>query len=124
MVFKEVIEYASKNNIKHIISCGDLFHSRTSIDVNVMNIAYKLVKGLAKRCNVFMLAGNHDIYMKNSTDINSINIFKDIANVTLVDNTAEMLINGKRSLLIPWLGDISAYSPESMDFLFGHFDIS
>jgi len=31
-----------------------------------------------------MIVGNHDIYMKNSNDINSLVIFKDLDNVDLV----------------------------------------
>lgn len=101
-----------------------MFHSRTAIDVNVMNIAYKLVQALAKHCTVYILAGNHDIYLKSSTDVNSINIFQDIQNVVLLNSTAEMQINNKHCILVPWLGDLSAYSKESADFMFGHFDIS
>ena len=77
-MFKDIIAYVKANNIKYVISAGDMFHSRTAIDVNVMNIAYKLVQALAKHCTVYILAGNHDIYLKSSTDVNSINIFQDI----------------------------------------------
>ena len=123
-VFKDIIAYVKANNIKYVISAGDMFHSRTAIDVNVMNIAYKLVQALAKHCTVYILAGNHDIYLKSSTDVNSINIFQDIQNVVLLNSTAEMRINNKHCILVPWLGDLSAYSKESADFMFGHFDIS
>lgn len=123
-VFKEIIAYVKANGIKHVISAGDMFHSRTAIDVNVMNVAYKLVQALAKHCNVYILAGNHDIYLKNSTDVNSINVFQDISNVVLLDSTAEMLVNGKMCILVPWLGDLSSYGKEQADFMFGHFDIS
>lgn len=43
------------------------------------------MKSLANRCNVYMIIGNHDIFLKNSVDINSIKIFSDINNVTVVD---------------------------------------
>ena len=123
-VFKEVIQYAKKNNIQHIISMGDLFHSRASLDVNVMNIGYKLISGLAKHCKVWLIVGNHDQYLKNTAEINSINIFQDIPNVTLVSACKEIDINGKETLLVPWLGDVTAYDKESFDLLCGHFDIS
>lgn len=81
------------------------------------------MSALAKCARCILICGNHDIYLKSSTDINSINIFKDIPNVELVTKTQDTKMNGKKCLLVPWLGDLS-YSKESFDFLFGHFDIS
>ena len=123
-VFKEIIRYVKENNIQYVISAGDMFHSRSQIDVNVINVGYKLIQSLAKHCKIWMLVGNHDQYLKNTTEINSINIFQDIPNVTLVESSKELTINKKRALLVPWLGDVSSYSKETFDILFGHFDIS
>ena len=74
-----------KNDIKYVISAGDIFHQRTAIDVNVMNAAYRCIAALAKHCKIYLIAGNHDCYFKTTTDVNSINIFKDIENVQLVN---------------------------------------
>ena len=71
-----------------------------------------------------MILGNHDLFNKNSTEINSINIFKDIENLVVVDKPIEMLINSKKALLVPWLSDLSNFKKNSYDFLFGHFDVS
>jgi hypothetical protein len=62
--------------------------------------------------------------MKNSVDINSMVIFNSINNVKIISSVEEVSINGNKSLLIPWLGDISAYEKEQYDMIFGHFDIS
>lgn len=71
-----------------------------------------------------MILGNHDLFNKNSTEINSINIFKDIENLVVVDRPIEMLMNSKNVLLVPWLSDLSDFKKNSYDFLFGHFDVS
>lgn len=71
-----------------------------------------------------MILGNHDLFNKNSVDVNSINIFRDISNVEVVDKPSEIEINGKRALLVPWLSDLSQFKEESYDLMFGHFDIS
>lgn len=123
-VFKEVISYAKANDIHDVISMGDMFHSRSSIDVNVLNVGYKLVQALAKHCRVWLIVGNHDQYLKNTTEINSINMFQDIPNVTLVDKPLDVMLNGKHATLVPWQGDLSQYSKDSVDYLFGHFDVS
>lgn len=122
-VIKEIISFAKNNNIKTIIFLGDWHHVRVSTENNVLNVSYALMRALSKECKVYCILGNHDLYMKNSTEINSLVFFKDIKNVVLVDKSLEVSINGNSSLLVPWLGDISKYSFEYFDMLFGHFDI-
>lgn len=71
-----------------------------------------------------MILGNHDLFNKNSTDVNSINIFRDNENIHVVDTPLEIDINGKKSLLVPWLSDLSKYKENEFYFMFGHFEIS
>ena len=123
-VIKKIIDYTVANGIGTILFLGDWNHTRVSTENNALNVSYRLMKALAKVAKVYAILGNHDIYMKNSLDINSLVIFKDLANVVLVDKVMEASINGNKSLLIPWLGDLTAYDKESQDMLFGHFDIS
>ena len=123
-VVKKIIDYTVANGIGTILFLGDWNHTRVSTENNALNVSYRLMQALAKVAKVYAILGNHDIYMKNSLDINSLVIFKDLANVVLVDKVMEASINGNKSLLIPWLGDLTAYDKESQDMLFGHFDIS
>lgn len=123
-VIKEIIAYIKDNDIKTCIFLGDWHHVRVSTENNVMNVSYKLMSALAKYCKIYCIIGNHDIYMKNSVDINSMVIFNSINNVKIISSVEEVSINGNKSLLIPWLGDISTYEKEHYDMIFGHFDIS
>lgn len=123
-VIKEIISYIKSNNIKTCLFLGDWHHVRVSTENNVMNVSYKLMQALAKHCKVICILGNHDIYMKNSVDINSMVIFKSIHNVEIIDKVTEVNINGEKSLLVPWLGDLSEYKDETIDMMFGHFDVS
>jgi len=108
-VVKELITYIKNNDIKTLIFAGDLFHCRTAIDVNVINVAYKLLLALSKHCKMYMICGNHDSYLKNTIDVNSLNIFKSMSNVVIVDQPLQISINGNNTLLVPWLGDLSKY---------------
>lgn len=121
---KEIISYIKNNDISTCLFLGDWHHVRVSTENNVMNVSYKLMSALAKHCKVYCLLGNHDIYMKNSVDINSLVIFNNIANVKILDKVTEVSINGNNSIFVPWLGDVSAYDKESYDMMFGHFDVS
>ena len=89
--------------------------------VDTLNIAYRCLQALAKKCKVYMVLGNHDLFNKNSTDVNSINIFRDNANVAVIDKPTEVVL---KALLVPWLADLSSFSRESYDFMLGHFEIS
>ena len=124
MAIKDILDAISAYSIKNIIFCGDYFHQRNALTVDTLNIAYRCLQALAKKCNVYMVLGNHDLFNKNSTDINSINIFRDNASIIVVDSPTEVSMNGKHALLVPWLSDLSRYSNGQFDFMFGHFDIS
>lgn len=123
-VIKEIISYIKDNNINTCLFLGDWHHVRVSTENNVMNVSYKLMSALAKQCKVYCLLGNHDIYMKNSVDINSLVMFNSIKNVKIIDNVTEVSINNNKSVFVPWLGDLSKYDNETFDMMFGHFDIS
>lgn len=123
-VIKEIIQYIKTNGIDTCLFLGDWHHVRSSTENNVMNVSYKLMSALAKHCNIYCILGNHDIYMKNSVDINSMVMFNSIPNVSIVSSIEDLYMNGNRILLVPWLGDVSSYPKEQYDMVFGHFDIS
>ncbi len=123
-VIKHIITFISQNNISNVIFTGDFFHQRNALTIDTLNIAHRCLQALAKHAKIYMIIGNHDLFNKNSTDVNSINIFRDIPNVYVIDKSIEIDINGKRSLFVPWLGDLSMYKTSSFDMMFGHFDIS
>ena len=121
---KEILAYAKKSKTKNIIFCGDWFHSRATLDVSTLDIAYKCVQALAKQCKLWMILGNHDLYLKNSTEVSSVNIFKNDSNVVVVDKPLEVMLNSKRALLVPWLANLDGFKRDSYDFMLGHFEIS
>lgn len=123
-VIKEIIQHVKEHAIETVIFCGDWNHVRVSTENNVLNVSYKLMSALAKHTKTYCILGNHDIYMKNSVDVNSLVIFKDIQNVQIVDQVFPVSINGNLSLFVPWLGDLSAQQKEFYDMMFGHFDVS
>lgn len=123
-VIKEILASVKKNNVENILFCGDWFHSRTLLDLNTINISLKLVSALAKACNVYLIVGNHDAYLKNSTDVNSLNIFRENPNVHVINDATEIQLNGQRCLLVPWLTDMTKFSKGTFDLMAGHFEIS
>lgn len=121
---REILSYAKKSKAKNIIFCGDWFHSRATLDVSTLDIAYKCVQALSKQCKLWMILGNHDLYLKNSTEVSSVNIFKSDANVVVIDKPLEVMLNSKKALLVPWLANLDGFKKDTYDFMLGHFEIS
>ena len=123
-VVKDLILYSKKNKVSNIIFCGDWFHSRSSVDVSTLDIAFKCIQALARCCKIWMIIGNHDLYLKNSVEVSSINIFKDLPNVRVIAEPTEVMLNSKLAILVPWLSNLDGYKKSSFDMMLGHFEIS
>lgn len=112
------------HNIDTIFFLGDLFHTRSVLNVNTINIAYNTLCDLSKLVkNIYLIVGNHDIYYKTDTTVNSSNIFKNISGVHVIERATPIQYNGKEILLVPWLADVSSFKDETFDILMGHLDI-
>lgn len=70
--FNKMIEYASSNNIKHIIISGDLIDSK-NVSSTVKNKVLKIFNKHSD-INFYYLEGNHDAHVLDLTDIPS-NLF-------------------------------------------------
>lgn len=129
-VIGEIVNRIETEGIRQVFFLGDLFHQRTSIEVTSLNVANDLVRKLAGCCRVFLLQGNHDLYEKYNSIITSLNIF-EMDNVDIVSVPKEVVLNGQKVLLVPWLCGTTlkehikrnSLSGE-YDMMMGHFDIS
>ena len=51
------------------------------------------------KMEVFMLAGNHDTYFKNTNDVNSVDLLlKEYNNIVVIDNPQEVYVNNSKIL--------------------------
>lgn len=112
-----------------LIIAGDIFESRQSLNVLVLNEAFKIIKDLTEILPVIIIVGNHDIYRKNTNDINSLIVFQWIDNIEIFSSFQILeFANKKTALMLPWvetkseLLQIIAENPA--DFLFLHSDIT
>lgn len=89
-VVNEIAQAVANGNVKNVIFGGDWFHSRSTLDVNTINVAIRLVQQLSDLAGLYLICGNHDAFLKNSTDVNSLNIFRNTKNVYVVDKPEEI----------------------------------
>jgi DNA repair exonuclease SbcCD nuclease subunit len=120
---KWAAETYKENGIQDIIIPGDIFHNRSHISVETLSVAKKFFDNFSD-FNVYISTGNHDCFLKDASEINSISILNGWNNIHVVENSPKVFKteNDKTISLIPWgtpLEDI----PLS-DVMFGHFEIS
>lgn len=109
-----------QQHIKDIIFCGDWHHNRSEISVNTLQISADILD-IFKDFNLIAITGNHDVYYKHRTDVNSLSIFKTRDNVTIYDKVVTFTAFDRTITLCPWNTNINSI-PKS-DVIFGHFEI-
>jgi DNA repair exonuclease SbcCD nuclease subunit len=104
-----------KRNYKQgdiLIHLGDVFDSRQSISLKVLNLGISVFEELSLifTDGIYVMAGNHDVWNKTSNDINSLKSIKWIPNVNIIEEPLSMRILDKNFLLMPWRKDHEAES--------------
>ena len=124
---KYAIEWANwfrdecrNKGIKDIIFCGDWHHNRSEISVNTLQVSADILD-LFEEFNLIAITGNHDIYYKHRTDVNSLSIFRNRKNVTILEQYQTLEAFDRKLSFCPW--NTSTKIIEESDVVFGHFEI-
>ena len=99
--------FLQQNNIKHCIHLGDVLDRRKYI-------SYRIAKDFRERfiapfnhleVQLHMIVGNHDIYFKNTNDVNSLTelLSDKFDNVHIYAEAQEVDFDGFPILLMPWI---------------------
>jgi len=112
--------YLQQNNIKHCIHLGDLMDRRKFV-------SYRILKDFRERfirpfnyleINLHILVGNHDIYFRNTNDINSLNelLGAKYKNIHIYPEAQDVDFGGFPILMMPWI------NPQNEIYSFGMMD--
>jgi len=112
--------YLQQNNIKHCIHLGDLMDRRKYV-------SYRILKDFRERfiqpfshleIDLHILVGNHDIYFRNTNDINSLNelLGAKYKNIHIYSEAQEVDFGGFPILMMPWI------NPQNEIYSFGMMD--
>ena len=124
-VVNDIYNHVVDKGITDVVFLGDLFHSRTKIDIDVYDAAWKAMQQLAQGANLYLLMGNHDSHNRNA-DVHSLEPFKEFAEV--IDEPCRHTIGGYDIEAIPWMADKADFckaadEAESADILIMHQDV-
>lgn len=112
-----------------IVHLGDLFDNRNVIPINLLNYGMDIVEEISNIAPLHIIVGNHDLWSKSASEINTIRPFRYIPNVTIYDKTSILEYNGKKILMMPYiekrLEQIELINQfKNCDYLFCHSDLN
>ena len=128
--YKIYIPYLKENLQKGdiLFILGDWFDNRQLLDINVMNKSIDLILDLSEILPVYFMTGNHDIYKKNDTDVNSLAAFRFIPNVQIFEDPVVITNGNNKILVLPWIGNGEKEEliakANKVDYIFAHTDIA
>ena len=128
---KELIPNIKKHKITDVVFLGDIFDSRVSLSVYVLQEARKIFKELCSLgVNISSILGNHDIVYRNTKEYHSLHILQD-QGVTVYEDHTEVEIGGKDCLMLPWIANKKELEEVSRtlvnnkyDYAFGHLEVN
>ena len=126
--------FLQQNNIKTVIHLGDVMDRRKLI-------SYRIAKDFRERfilpfnhlgIQLHMLVGNHDIFFKNTNDVNSLTelLGARFNNIHLYAEAQEVTFDGLPILFMPWINSTNYIYSMGMidetkaDICMGHLDIN
>jgi DNA repair exonuclease SbcCD nuclease subunit len=93
--------------INTVLILGDTFDRRKYVNFYTLKRAKEMFfDELAKRnIKVFMLAGNHDTYFKNTNEVNSVRLLlQEYNNITVIDEPTTIWLDEKHPIcMMPWI---------------------
>lgn len=121
-----ITKYKKSNDV--LVILGDIFDNRNSINLKAINIVIKLFEDLAKIIDIYILIGNHDMYLMNDNSINSVSVIRNIDGITIYDKPTNINFDGLDVLMMPWINgknnEIDVLDNNTADLLFCHSDLN
>ena len=122
-----------KRGIKYCIHMGDAFDNRKNIDYWSLDWAKEHVYDKFKNLGVqvWQLVGNHDVYYKNTNEINSIDLLLEhYDNIIPISSPDTYDIGGFKAMMLPWICDdnyqetCDAIEKSDAKIAFGHLELT
>lgn len=121
---EQLVEELKMRSIDTIFVLGDVFDTRQTVNVQTNNVVLNLFKNVFADFTVYMIVGNHDLYYKNTTSVNSLKQLDLLSNVTVFEKPKTLEISGHHVTFMPWITDYKTVEFEPSEYCFAHMDIS
>jgi len=121
------------NGITNVLILGDTFDRRKYVNFYSLQRAKEMFfDKLAERgIKVYMLAGNHDTYYKNTNDVNSPDLLlREYSNIEVIDDPQTIFVGGPTICMMPWIcpenyqESLDQMTQTQAEICMGHFEIA
>ena len=93
VIFSQIYETLKNEKVNYIVHCGDIAHTKTQISPEFVEMASEFFHGLAEIAPTYIILGNHDGNLKNSSRQDAITPIinaLDHKNLHLLKNSGEV----------------------------------
>lgn len=113
--YNQFFPYLESNKIDTVWMLGDFFENRSNLDVKILHHVKKFLDEFQKRdIKIYSIIGNHDLYFKNNSSINSIDfVFKPYHNIITIPKYEVIQFDGLDVGFLSWI------TPDEKDELMG-----
>jgi len=121
------------NNIESVLILGDTFDRRKYVNFYSLDRAKKMFfdKLEERGIKVFMIAGNHDTYFKNTNEVNSPELLlAEYTNIHLINKAQDIIVHDTPICFVPWIcpdnydESIETINASKAEICMGHFEIA
>jgi DNA repair exonuclease SbcCD nuclease subunit len=129
---EQFIPYLLENNISKVIHLGDVFDKRKQINIHTLHTWKQRVFDVLQEHNieVDIILGNHDLYYKDTSQVNSVEeILKHYTNINIFSTATEKEIDGLKFIYVPWINienqkeTLDLVRSTTAEILLGHIEI-
>lgn len=113
-----------------LVHLGDVYDSRQSLNLKVLNMGIDIFEKLSDifKDGIYIICGNHDIYGKESNEVNSLKSLKWIPRVNIFEEPVSVKLGSRKVYFMPWRKDHvtdreTITEAEPHDYLFCHTDL-
>ena len=123
--------YLDEHDIKHIIHLGDYFDRRKYINFSTLKADKKhfIEPMLERGITMDLILGNHDVYYKNTNDINAPELLLfESDNINIIYQPEVREYDGVNVALVPWINpenyadSVEFLTTANADTCMGHFE--
>ena len=122
-----------EEKIKHILILGDTFDRRKYVNFYTLKRTKEMFFDPLEKlgCIIYMLAGNHDTYFKNTNEVNSVDLLlAEYNNIHVISKPENISIHSRNIAMVPWI--CADNYDETLKFIkdttatvcMGHFEIA
>jgi DNA repair exonuclease SbcCD nuclease subunit len=125
--------YIDKHNIKTILCLGDTFEDRKNLNILGLKSAREMFfdEALKRDIKIISILGNHDVFFRNTNEVNSMDIIESsYKNVYIVNEYEEFKFGNKIFGMMSWVNNENLdrnleriKSTSNADFLLMHAEI-